>query len=135
MNFCVRIMKELAIPSWTHLCFFLPSFFLQVTGRQSDHYGDYIVTTISLPKTKFMKNSQDKSISTTITFHLPFWKDFESHQLYIYNAWHFHIHFSQQEFLFIHHAFPYIFTSIFPFSLSSRFPFISANKTLLESKS
>ena len=75
-NFCVRIMKEMINPSWTNLCFLSAKFFLQVTGWQSDHYGDFIVTTISLPKTKFMKNSEDKSISITTTFHLPFWKRF-----------------------------------------------------------
>ena len=32
------------------------------------------MTTIGLPKTQFMKNSKDKSKSTTTTLHLPFWK-------------------------------------------------------------
>ena len=73
-NFCVRIMKEMRNSSWTNLCFLSAKFFYRLQDNK------VIIKEITLWQQlvfrKFMKNSKDKSMSTTTTLHLHFWKGF-----------------------------------------------------------
>ena len=104
-NVCVRIVKEMRNSSWKNLCFLSAKFFYRLQDNK------VIIQEITLRRQLVFQRLNSWKFWRQVhlynhSFATPFLQNI-FHQFSINKAYHFHIHFSQKEFLFIHHAFPY----------------------------